>query len=388
MPERQHAGVQRDQPGSFSRVQVGQVGPERPRGPQDHREIAAVLGGRHQQQRPDGLRQLLDLPLVRRLDPARRCAGTDAQGERAGLVEVRFGGDRRRKLQQGERIAGRFVQDPVPHRRRQRRVRQQGARRRSVQSVQAQLRQARRVEVVRIVPGGEQCHDRLRVQPAGGERQRPGGGLVDPLRVVHQAQHRAVLGQVGQQSEHRQPDQERIVVAGPGQPERATDRQGLRWRQSRDQLDRRTQQQVQHRERQLELRFDADRAQHPGARDSSVLGRGVLQESGLPDPGLPADHQHAAAAVARTGEQAVHLSELGVAPVEHGVQPITGRVPSAGAPAGRADDHCRAGGQVYTEPGAVADAAAGPLRCHARSHVSTSHERVAESRSETAMEAR
>ena len=56
----------------------------------------------------------------------------------------------------------------------------------------------------------EQHYHRLRQQPARDERQRSGGGFVQPLRVVDHAQKRALLGRLRQQAEHRQADEEPI----------------------------------------------------------------------------------------------------------------------------------------------------------------------------------
>ena len=79
------------------------------------------------------------------------------------------------------------------------------------------------------------------------------------------------------------------------------------------------QQQVQAGERQFGLGLDAHPAQH---RDVGAALRGVVEQRALTDPGLAADHQDAAAPVARVGEQPVDRGALALAPVQHRRPPV------------------------------------------------------------------
>ena len=66
----------------------------------------------------------------------------------------------------------------------------------------------------------EQHHDALGVEPARDEQQRVGGGGVEPLGVVDHAQHRPLLGELGSSVRHGDRDQEAVVAAPLGKPER------------------------------------------------------------------------------------------------------------------------------------------------------------------------
>ena len=60
------------------------------------------------------------------------------------------------------------------------------------------------------VAGGEHDGDPVRGQPPRGDQHRVRGRLVEPLRVVDDAQHGRVLGGLGQHRQGREPDQERL----------------------------------------------------------------------------------------------------------------------------------------------------------------------------------
>jgi hypothetical protein len=162
---------------------------------------------------------------------------------------VAGGGD---QLQQGQRIApglGEHVR-PQVGRYRVRSLGQQPVRGVIVQAGEAQFRQAGGEELGRVlVPRGEDHGDRLRVQPTGGEQQRMRRTVVQPVRVVDQAQQRPVLGQLRQQGQHRQSDQEPVAALAGVQPERRPQRPFLPSRQGVDAVEARPEQQVQARER-------------------------------------------------------------------------------------------------------------------------------------------
>jgi hypothetical protein len=129
-------------------------------------------------------------------------------GEPAGL-------QRPGQLQQGQRVAAGPLDQPVDHLGGQVEAGrgEQGGRRLRVEPLEAQLGQAGGGEAAGVaVAGGEQADHALGLQAAGGEGQRLGRGPVEPLGLVDQAQHRPVLGRLGEQAQHRHRDQEAVPV--------------------------------------------------------------------------------------------------------------------------------------------------------------------------------
>jgi hypothetical protein len=96
---------------------------------------------------------------------------------------------------------------------------QQRRRRVGCQAGQGQLGQAGGADLpARAVPDGEEQRHRLGGQPPGDEAERSQRRRVRPVRVVDQAQQRALPGAVGQQREGGQRHQEpvgRLPGLGP-----------------------------------------------------------------------------------------------------------------------------------------------------------------------------
>ena len=59
----------------------------------------------------------------------------------------------------------------------------------------------------------EDEQDRLRLEPSRDEREDQGGSVVEPVSVVHEADERLRLGDVGEQRQNREADEERIRLA-------------------------------------------------------------------------------------------------------------------------------------------------------------------------------
>ena len=136
-------------------------------------------------------------------------------------------------------------------------------------------------------PGG--AHDRhpLGEEPAGDERQDLRRGLIEPLRVLDDADERLLLGDVGEQRQGRQPDQEPVWGRAVAQPEDRRQRGALGRRQPLEVIEHGRTELVQPAVGQLHLRLDAD---GPGdARRCSAVGD-VFQQRALADAGLPAQH--------------------------------------------------------------------------------------------------
>ena len=166
------------------------------------------------------------------------------------------------KFKQGERVPGRLGQHPVAAADGQA-VAEELGRGLSGQALKGQLGQPGGGEGTG--PGAQQQHDRLGVQPPGGEQQGVGAGPVQPLRVVDHAQQRLVGGELGQQRQDREPDQEAVGRPRLGQPESSAQRLRLHVGKRVDPVEGRAQQQVQPGEGQLGLLLDSGPADDPEA---------------------------------------------------------------------------------------------------------------------------
>ena len=139
-------------------------------------------------------------------------------------------------------------------------VREQCLDRGGGQGLDPQLRQRPRLKLTRA--SGEQHRDPVRLKPPRRERESPLRVSVHPLRVIDQAEERALLGSFGEQRQHRERHPikiRRIVVA---ERERASQRRRLRLRKPLQQPEHRPQKLMQRGERQLGLRFDTPRLKH------------------------------------------------------------------------------------------------------------------------------
>jgi hypothetical protein len=140
-------------------------------------------------------------------------------------------------------------------------------------------------------PDGEQHAHPVGVQAAGDEPHHLHRHLIQPLRVIHQAQHRPPRRRVGQQRQRRQTDQEPVRRRPGHQPERRPQRLPLRRRQPVQPAQKRHQQLVQPGEPHPHLRLDP---RHPGQLHIPGPARGPLQQRRLADPRIPPHHQHPA----------------------------------------------------------------------------------------------
>ncbi len=109
----------------------------------------------------------------------------------------------------------------------------------------------------------EQQHDALGVEPPRGEQQRLARRVVEPLEVVGEREHRLALGGRGEQAEHAGGDGEAVGDGRGLERERAAQRRRLHRRDLAAQVEQRREQLRQRRERQMRLRLDPARPQHP-----------------------------------------------------------------------------------------------------------------------------
>ena len=164
--------------------------------------------------------------------------------------------------------------------------------------------------VPRCARGHEHDRDRLREQPAGDERQRERGFLVEPLRIVDRAEKRLLVGRIREQAERREADDEAIRCLAVADPERHAHCLALGVGQAVEPVEHRRAELVQAGKRELDLRLNSDRPQQPQVRRR--IDR-VVQQRGLADPRLSAHHEGAALPRARRAEQSVESGALRVA---------------------------------------------------------------------------
>ena len=157
---------------------------------------------------------------------------------------------------------------------------------------------------------GEHQPDRLRAQAAGNEGQRLRGSRVEPLGVVHDADERPLLRYICQQAQHRQADEEPIRRGAVAQAERNAKRIALRAGQAVQAVQERRAQLLQSGVRQFDLGLDAGR---PGNAAPGRVPHQILQQRGLADPGLAAQHQRPALTGAHAHHQLIQRGALAAA---------------------------------------------------------------------------
>ena len=149
-------------------------------------------------------------------------------------------------------------------------------------------------------PDREHQRYRLRQQAAPDESEDLGRGLVEPLRVVHDAQDRPLLGGLGHEAERRESDHEPVGAISGGEPERDAERATLRLGQQAEPAEHRRTQLVQPGEGEFHLRLDAG---HAGHRETGRLGGQLPQQLRLADPRLSPHDQDGTAAPSRVRDE-------------------------------------------------------------------------------------
>ena len=306
-----HLGAELDQGRVGGRSRRARLDPQRGGRLPDEQRIAHRLGRRDQEQQPRRRRQLRQSLLEALLD---------ATGQRRPAVEAeparQLGGrPPPRQLQQRQRIAARLAHDPIAHalvERPRHHGLQQRLRITVVEPTDDELRQAPEMLLTGRLAHGEHQPDRFRSQTARDEGQRLRRRPVEPLRVVHDAHERALLGHVGQQAQYGQADEEPIRGAALAQTEHGAERFVLRTGEALQAIDELRAQLMQPCERKLHLRLHA---RHPGDTAPRRAPHQVLQQRALADAGLAAQHQRAARTVAHTRQQLIQRRAL-AAPTE------------------------------------------------------------------------
>jgi hypothetical protein len=167
------------------------------------------------------------------------------------------------------------------------------------------------------IPGGRARRNEksnwLREEPPRDEGECFGRHLVQPLRVVDDAEERTLLCRPRKQRQDRQPDEESIRRRPCGPAERDLECAALWRRELLHGFEQRRTQLVQGRERELHLRLDTR-----GVQDPHVCrrGNGIVQERCLPDPGLTVNQQCATLAGAERGDDVIEQGALRTTPLQ------------------------------------------------------------------------
>ena len=157
-------------------------------------------------------------------------------------------------------------------------------------------------------PDREHQRYRLGQQAARDESEDLGRGLVEPLRIVRDAQNRPLLGGLRQEAERRQGDQEPVRAISGGEPQRDAERATLRLGQRPEPAEHRRAQLVQPRVGEFHLRLDAGHAGHP---ETGHLGDQLPQQFRLADPRLSPDDQDGTAASSHVRDEPSQDLQLG-----------------------------------------------------------------------------
>ena len=222
------------------------------------------------------------------------------QAEPAGQLRC---GKASRQLQQRQRIAAGLrndaIADPLiehePDHRSEERLRVPFAK-------SANLERRKPLERLVGFARGEHQRDGLGQQPPGDERERQRRGVIQPLRVIDNAQQRPLVGRLRQQTQYRQPDEELIGRSPAAQSEHDPQRLVLGFGEASEAIEQRRAQLVKARICELHLGL------HAGGTDHVEIGSGVqevLEQRRLPDAGFPSDHERASFARTDVGDDPV-----------------------------------------------------------------------------------
>ena len=130
---------------------------------------------------------------------------------------------------------------------------------------------------------GAHERDPLGEEPAGDEAEDLRGRLVEPLRVVDDADERLLLGDLGEQRQRGEPDQEPVRARAGAQAEHRRERVALRGGQPVEVIEHRRAELMEAAVGQLHLRLDADGRRDAPAGDT--VGQ-VVQQRALADARL------------------------------------------------------------------------------------------------------
>ena len=214
------------------------------------------------------------------------CVRGSGFGQRLSPSELSLG-QRRRQLEKRQRVPSRQLGETVAHQRGRITACSAGEQRRGglrIQTAEHDRLDAGPVEAPHVsLARGEQHHDPLRVYAPRHEQQCIGRAGVEPMRVVDQTEHRALLGQLREEREAGGEDEESFVGRAILEAECASQRPRLRTRKLVQVHESRTQELVERREWKLGLGLDAACAQdvHVERALTRIYEEGCLADAGL-----------------------------------------------------------------------------------------------------------
>ena len=252
------------------------------RAPQQHR-VAQRLRCGDQQQTSDFSRQWRQSPNEAFLDPPVSASRSASQTRRPTV-----GRQSSWQLEQGQWIAAHLGDDLVPHSlihlERHRRARAARGHRRSPR---------RDLQVRHLCSAGPAPARRTRSRPArptgdGRRTQRQRRGLIQPLRIVHDAQQRTLLSGRREQAQHAQPEQKPIRRSPALKPNTTSIACRCGAGIISESLEQRTAQLMQAGVGHLHLQLHPSR---PHDRQIRCRLDQVFEQRRFPDPGLALQHQ-------------------------------------------------------------------------------------------------
>ena len=149
--------------------------------------------------------------------------------------------------------------------------------------------------------------DPLGEEAAGDEAEDLRGGVVEPLRVVDDADERLLLGDLGEQRQRGESDQEPVGRRAGAPTEHRRERVALRGGQAVEAIQHRRAELVEAAVGELHLRLDANGRRDVPARDT--LGY-VVQQRALARTGFAAKDDNSASTGARVGQDPVKYLAL------------------------------------------------------------------------------
>ena len=282
MAER-HAFFQRQQ--SVRRVNRRERDPEPVAGALQQQRIADRVGRCDEQQTSRVLGEGLESSEVALLDPFREIGGV-RHPEPTGQLRRRQPSG---QLEQRERVSARLREDPVAYSPVQREPHRRAQQRAGITVDEAVHLEIRHVpKLLARLPCCEHEPHRLGQQPASDERERQRRGLIQPLRVVDDAEQGTLLSHLRDQAQDPQADEKPVRGCARAEPEHDLHGLTLWSRQPLEPIEQRCAQLMQARVGQLHLGL------HPHRPDDGEIRRRldqVLQQRRLPDPGLAPQDQ-------------------------------------------------------------------------------------------------
>jgi hypothetical protein len=178
------------------------------------------------------------LCIVRQPTQARAKRLLDASAHRERIEERLGAGELRRaqdqgELEKGERITAGSLDEPLASLRGERDVAaaiDQCARRVRMETADGELGQRGRIEASNLaLAAGKEQGDTFGSKPPSDECECFGGGVVEPVGVIDEAQNGAALGHLRKQAQDGERDEEELVASALLQAQRAAKGTGL-WR--------------------------------------------------------------------------------------------------------------------------------------------------------------